>query len=141
MNKYLVHFAQSDDEFTEGERYLIVDESDDMYWVDDDNGELNGFTKEPDEDGASYATWFRLDSGPAKLARVALTYDDGAVIELADKVAVLLDVSDDDGVSVDFETIGISDERLEVLAAVIADSDIEVTPSNEYLGGGDAPLT
>lgn len=58
-------FAESDEWFTKGKVYdvieeIIDDEDDACYVVTDDLGNRHLFTKHPDVDGESFATWFEI---------------------------------------------------------------------------------
>lgn len=63
MTKYLVQRELPAQEIVEelgmvlGERFVVVDEDEDDYVIIQ-NGETMYFSKEPDLDGDSYATWF-----------------------------------------------------------------------------------
>lgn len=48
--------------FTEGEFYPLESDSLFSYMILDDTGEEHFLTKEPDEDGNSYKTWFKVVS-------------------------------------------------------------------------------
>lgn len=65
MTKYLVQRELPSQEIAEelgmvvGERFVVVDEDEESYAIIQ-NGETMYFTKEPDYEGDSYATWFDL---------------------------------------------------------------------------------
>lgn len=65
MAKSLLHFAETNQHFTQGKAYPILEEyvysdGDYVFEVIDDEGCLHLLTKYPDADGISYATWFNV---------------------------------------------------------------------------------
>jgi hypothetical protein len=69
----------------------------------------------------------------SNLIKVTLTYDCGKIVEINDKVAVLVDAG---YLSVDYDCIGITDERITAMATVLTDPDVEITIREVFLMGG-----
>lgn len=60
MKKYLEHVAESNRFTTKGMRYEIVSEDATSYMINGGSNEELWYSKTPDSDGDSYATWFKL---------------------------------------------------------------------------------
>lgn len=54
------YYNHEDGHFTVGQAYQVKDEVNGSYLVVNDIGDEHWFTKEPDEYGESYETWFVL---------------------------------------------------------------------------------
>ena len=57
-HKYLPCHTSIDDNLTKGKNYKVQSENPYEYEIIDDQGDEHFFTKEPDEEGLSYQTWF-----------------------------------------------------------------------------------
>jgi len=56
--------------WTLGKVYDVIKETPDMYFINDDHGRESLFTKKPDADGLSFATWFSaIDDGETPATR------------------------------------------------------------------------
>lgn len=52
--------CDSDFEYTNGNIYSGYVKSEDTFCIENDNGGLNLYSVEPDEDGLSYKNWFEI---------------------------------------------------------------------------------
>ncbi|MCU6709324.1 hypothetical protein M6D81_11460 [Paenibacillus sp. J5C_2022] len=59
--RYLVMVAESNEFTTKGKRYEIVEETRNYYVINGDGGHELSYSKTPDDEGLSYATWFVIE--------------------------------------------------------------------------------
>lgn len=76
MTKYLEQIAESDEYTTKGKRYEVIREDEHCYHINGDSVPDIRYTKLPDKDGHSYATWFKIVEEALVIDNIAVLADE-----------------------------------------------------------------